>query len=266
MTYKQLIKELEGYNIEKEAIYLLITERLKITNWELKLKFNEEVEAILYSDLEKLKQNIPVQYILGYTYFYKSKFIVNPDVLIPRFDTEVVVETALEEIKKFNNPKVLDLCTGSGCIAISLKKEMPLLNIIASDISYKAIKVAKRNCELNNVNMEIKQSDLLSNIKDCFDIIVSNPPYIDINEDIMSLVKDNEPSLALYSPNNGLYHYEEIMKQANLSKDGIIIFEIPSNRDPEIILLVNKYFESYKIIKDYNNLSRVIILSQRRVI
>lgn len=266
MTYQNLITELIQYNIEKEAIYFLITERLHITKWELKLKLKEEVDIRLNNDIEQLKLNKPVQYIIGYTYFYKSKFLVNEHVLIPRFDTEILVETTLKEISKFNNPKVLDLCTGSGCIAISLKKEIPSLDIMASDISKEAIQVANQNCQLNNVYIEIKESDLLSNIKDCFDIIVSNPPYIDINENIMSLVKDNEPALALYSPNKGLYHYEEIMKQANLSKDGIIIFEIPSNKDSEIISLVTKYFTNYKIIKDYNNLSRVLILSKRRVL
>ena len=264
MTYLEFINN--NKNIEKEAIILLITEKLNIAKWELNL--NDDIDEKLIDDLDLLKQNIPVQYILGYTYFYKSKFIVNKNVLIPRFDTEVLVEETLKIIKNYNNPKILDLCTGSGCIGISIKKEMPLLSVTCIDISIQALNVAKMNAKLNNTEITFVQSDLLRNIEDTFDIIVSNPPYIDINEEVMSLVKDNEPSLALYSPNEGLYHYEEIMKQAqnHLSMDGCILFEIPSNKDDKIIKLVLKYFNEYKIIKDNNHLSRVIILKQRRTL
>lgn len=264
MTYLEFINN--NKDIEREAIIFLVTEKLNIAKWELNL--NDEIDKKLMPDLDLLKQQIPVQYILGYTYFYKSKFIVNNNVLIPRFDTEVLVEETLKTIENYNNPKILDLCTGSGCIGISIKKEMPQLSVTCIDISSQALDVAKMNAKMNNTEITFVQSDLLRNIEDTFDIIVSNPPYIDINEEVMSLVKDNEPALALYSPNEGLYHYEEIMKQAqnHLNKGGCILFEIPSNKDDKIIKLVLNYFNEYKIIKDNNNLSRVIILNQRRTL
>lgn len=264
MTYREFIKS--NPYIEKEAILLLVTEKLHINKWELNL--DDQIDFCLQEGFELVKNNIPVQYVLGYAYFYKSKFKVTKDVLIPRFDTEILVEEALKVIKEYENPKVLDLCTGSGCIGISLKKEVPSIDITCSDISEEALNVAKFNASANNVKINFVKSDLLSNIKDSFDIIVSNPPYIDINEDIMDLVKNNEPALALFSDNNGMYHYQEILKQSltHLTNNGCILFEIPSHKDSVFIELVNKYFNEYRIVKDNNNLSRVLILKQRRIL
>ena len=266
MVYRELIKQCESLNIEKEAIELLIMERLNIKRYELVLRLNEEIDSNIYQDILKLKQGLPVQYILGYTYFYKSKFNVNSNVLIPRFDTEVLIDEVLNIIDKYyNNQKIniVDIGTGSGCIAISLKKEKPILDMYAIDISKDALDVAKENANLNNTNINFINNDLLNNIDIKFDIIVSNPPYIDINENIDGLVKNNEPHLALFSPNLGLYHYEQILIQSktNLNKNGFIIFEIPSNRDEEILDMVHKYYnENITIVKDYNNLSRVLII------
>ena len=266
MTYKQIINECINLNIEKEAIELLIMERLNIKRYELVLRLNEEIDSNIYQDVEKLKQGVPVQYILGYAYFYKSKFNVNSNVLIPRFDTEVLIDETLKIIEKYyNNQKIniVDIGTGSGCIAISLKKEKPILDMYAIDISNEALEVAKENAIFNKTNINFINNDLLKNIDIKFDIIVSNPPYIDINENIDGLVKNNEPHLALFSPNLGLYHYEQILIQSktNLNKNGFIIFEIPSNRDDEILSLVNKYYNhNISIVKDYNNLSRVLII------
>lgn len=264
MNYRQVIEECIKLNIEKEAIELLIMEKLNIKRYELVLRLNEEINSNILEDINKLKQGIPVQYILGYTYFYKSKFIVNPNVLIPRFDTEVLIDETLKIINNLNKDEIslVDIGTGSGCIAISLKKEKPSLDIYAIDISKQALEVAKENAQINETNINFIHNDLLNNLDNKFDIIVSNPPYIDINEKIDSLVKDNEPHLALYSPNLGLYHYEQILIQSknNLKENGFIIFEIPSNRDDEILELVNIYYHNISIIKDYNNLSRVLII------
>ncbi len=266
MTYRQLINDLQNKNIEKEAIILLIMERLNIKRHDVLLSLDKEINSNILLDIEKLKQGIPVQYILGYTYFYKSKFKVNENVLIPRFDTEVLIEQAIDLIKtNYNNDKILDIVdigTGSGCIAISLKQELPNINMTAIDISLKALEVAKENALDNNVNINFINNDLLNNISNQYDIIISNPPYIDINEKIDKLVYNNEPHSALFSPNKGLYHYEQILIQSknNLKDKGFIIFEIPSNRDKEIISLITKYYSDYKIITDYNNLSRVLII------
>lgn len=262
MTYRDLINLLEKKGIEKESIILLITEKLNISKYDFYLSLDKELDSNIIDDINQLENNVPVQYILGYTYFYKYKFKVNKNVLIPRFDTEVLIEQAIKIIKEKDNPKVIDIGTGSGCIAITLKKEIPSLNIYASDISKEALEVAKDNAILNNVNINFFNNDLLNNISSKYDIIISNPPYIAYSEDIMDLVKNNEPQLALFSPNEGLYHYDQILKQSKerLNNKGIIIFEIPSGRDEEIKNLVLKYYNNYEIIKDYNNLSRVLII------
>ena len=265
MTYREIINECITLGIEKEAIELLIMERLNIKRFELILSLDKEINSNILKDLELLKEGLPVQYILGYTYFYKSKFIVNENVLIPRFDTEILIDETIKIINDYYNNetiKIVDIGTGSGCIAISLKKEIDKLDMYSIDISKDALEVAKQNAILNDTNINFIHNDLLNNINIKFDIIVSNPPYIDINENIDNLVKNNEPHLALFSDNKGLYHYEQILIQSknNLNKKGFILFEIPSNRDDEIIELVSKYYNNYKIIKDYNKLSRVIII------
>lgn len=263
MTYRDIIKECINSNIEKEAIELLIMERLNISRYELILSLDKEINSNILNDIQLLKQGLPVQYILGYAYFYKSKFKVNPNVLIPRFDTEVLIDETLKVIDSKNKLiDIVDIGTGSGCIAITLKKERPSINIDAIDISKEALEVAKSNALINEVNINFINNDLLYNINKKYDIIVSNPPYIGINDNIENLVKNNEPHLALFSDNKGLYHYEQILIQSkfNLKEDGIILFEIPSNRDDEIIELVNKYYSNFKIIKDYNKLSRVLII------
>jgi len=266
MTYRQIINECEQLNIEKEAIILLLTEKLNIKKYDLILNLDKEIDNNILKEIELLKQGIPVQYILGYAYFYKSKFNVNSNVLIPRFDTEILIDETLKIIEHYynnSNIDIVDIGTGSGCIAISLKKEKHNINIDAIDISIDALNVAKQNAINNNVNVEFIHNDLLKNIEKKYDIIVSNPPYIDINEDIDALVKNNEPHLALYSENKGLYHYEQILIQSkiNLKENGFILFEIPSNRDEELIELVNKYYNNIiSIVKDYNKLSRVLII------
>lgn len=264
MTYRQLIQKCVNENIEKEAVIFLITEKLNISKSDLILSLDKEINSNILKNIELLEQGIPAQYILGYTYFYKYKFEVNKNVLIPRFDTEVLIEETLKIVKEKKKEKinVVDIGTGSGCIAITLKKEVPSLNITAIDISNEALEVAKKNAKLNDVLIQFIHNDLLKNINDKYDIIVSNPPYIDINEDVMDLVKNNEPALALFSDNKGLYHYEQILIQSkyNLNDNGIILFEIPANRDLEIIDLVKKYYNNYEIIKDYANLSRVLII------
>lgn len=262
MTYRELLIECDKKHIERESLILLVTERLNITNSMFILSLDKDIDSMLLKDITLLFNGTPVQYILGYAYFYEYKFKVTKDTLIPRFDTEVLVEEAINLLKKKKDAKVIDIGTGSGCIAISLKKQIPSLDMTALDISSKALEVAKENAKNNDVDIKFVLNDLLNGIDTKFDFIISNPPYIDESEDIMDLVKNNEPHLALYSPNKGLYHYEQIliMSKHNLNKDGIIIFEIPDHRDDEIISLVTKYYKNYTIKKDYNNLSRVLII------
>ena len=167
--------------------------------------------------IERLNKNEPIQYIIGDVDFYGNKIKVNKNVLIPRFETEELVENTIKIIKeRFNNNiKLLDIGTGSGCIIISIKKELNNIDAYALDISKEALEVAEENAKNNNVKINFINSNVFSNIKEKFDVIISNPPYIAYDEEIMDIVKNNEPHLALYAENNGLYFYEEILSNAN---------------------------------------------------
>lgn len=164
--------------------------------------------------LKKLEKGIPVQYIVGNVSFYGYKINVNKNVLIPRFETEELVENTLKLINKYytGNIKVLDIGTGSGCISIALKKENDNLDITSTDISKKALKVAKKNAKENNVDIKFINTNLYDGINDKFDVVISNPPYISKDEEIMDIVYKNEPHQALFADNKGLYYYEEILK------------------------------------------------------
>ena len=161
--------------------------------------------------------------------FYGFNFIVNENVLIPRFETEELVEKTIKYCDNYFNKQIgiLDIGTGSGCIAIALSKNLNS-NVDAVDISEKALEVAKKNNERNNSNVNLFRSNIFENINKKYDLIISNPPYISYDEEIMDIVKNNEPNIALYADNNGLYFYEEILKNANnyLNKKSMIAFEI----------------------------------------
>lgn len=162
---------------------------------------------------KKLSSNKPIQYIIGNVNFYGNTIDVNEDVLIPRFETELLVEKTLTLIKKYFNNKIidiLDLGTGSGCIAITLKKNTTS-NIDAIDISSKALTVAVKNAKKNNVKINFLNKDMTTYKDKQYDIIISNPPYISPNEKIMDIVKNNEPHIALYAEDNGLYFYKKII-------------------------------------------------------
>ena len=186
-------------------------------------------ENKLKEGIERLQNGEPVQYIVGNVNFYGNEIKVNKNVLIPRFETEELVEYTISYIKKMFKEKIniIDLGTGSGCIAITLKKKINS-NVSAIDISKEALEVAKENAKKNKVEIDFIQNDMLDNISNKFDVIISNPPYISKNEEIQDIVRKNEPSLALYADNEGLYYYEKIIKQAkkNLKEKFIIAFEI----------------------------------------
>ncbi len=200
--------------------------------------------------IKRLEAGEPVQYIVGNVDFYGSLITVNPSVLIPRFETEGLVEQTIKKIKEhFLLPiDILDLCTGSGCIAITLKKKLNA-NVVASDISAEALKVAKMNVMQNKVDVTLVQSDLFEHIQNQFDIIIANPPYIAYEEEIDDIVKNNEPPLALYADHNGLYFYEEILKQISdyLKEKYLIAFEIGYQQAEPIQRLAYQYLEDIKV-------------------
>lgn len=220
----------------------------------------------LEDGIKRLNNGEPVQYIVGNVDFYGYKINVNKNVLIPRFETEELVFKTINLIKKNlnENIKVLDIGTGSGCISIALKKEIPGLDITAVDISEDALVVAKNNALENNCEINFIKSDLFNNIDDKYDLIISNPPYISYDEQIMDIVKKNEPYLALYAKNNGLYFYEEIIKNSSnyLNDKNIIAFEIGYLQANEIKKMAHKYYPNANIIieKDMQEKDRFVFI------
>ena len=214
-----------------------------------------------------LEKSYPVQYIIGYVDFYGLKINVNEFTLIPRYETEYLIELTLKEIKKMNldNPKILDLCTGSGAIGLTLKSLLPSSEVTLSDISKDALMVANKNKNELNLDVNIIESDLFKNIQGKFDIIISNPPYVMTNE---TLPKDvlYEPHLALYSGPKGIDHIEEIFKniKSHLNNKYLIALEINEKSEPDITNLIKTYFEkniNYKFMKDLAGKTRYLFIT-----
>lgn len=215
--------------------------------------------------IERLNNGEPVQYIVGNVDFYNYNFIVNKNVLIPRFETEELVLNTINFIKEYFNKKVkiLDIGTGSGAIAITLKKEIDS-EVSATDISKEALEVAKENAKRNNADINFINTNIYDGIEDKFDVIISNPPYIRYDEEIDEIVKNNEPHLALYANNNGLYFYEEILKNIKsiINDKYLIAFEIGKDQANAINELKEKYLPESNIIlkKDLEGRDRMIFI------
>lgn len=214
----------------------------------------EYLKKYYQGDLEeakkKLAAGLPVQYIIGNVDFYGITLKVNEDVLIPRFETEELVSKVIQYAANFKNPSIVDIGTGSGAIAITLKKKLTS-SVTATDISKKALNVAKENALENNVSINFKEGNLLEPLTEKYDIVVSNPPYIAYDEEIMDVVKNNEPHLALYAPNNGIYYYEEILKNIKkyLNDKYLIAFEIGESQGKKIQELSKKYLDNEAVIE-----------------
>jgi protein-(glutamine-N5) methyltransferase, release factor-specific len=223
---------------------------------------DKDLEAKYLSRIEKRKEHIPLQYIINKQNFYGLDFYVDESVLIPRYDTENIVDRIVKDCKENKCLSVLDLCTGSGCIAVSLKK-CGFEKVYAADISDKALAVAKHNAKLNNADIIFLQSDLYENFpKEIrFDIIVSNPPYISTDEiaRIEKQVRDFEPKLALDGGRDGLDFYKKII---NLSKNflnnkGRLYLEIGYDQSKDVVDLAKKEgYDNIVIIKDLSGRDR----------
>ena len=212
-----------------------------------------------------LKEGRPVQYIVGNVDFYGNIINVNENTLIPRFETELLVQKTIEYIKKYFNRKVsiLDIGTGSGCIAITLRKELDC-GVNGVDISTGALEVAKINNKINNTDVNFYKSDIFSNVDGKYDVIVSNPPYISYDEDIMDIVYNNEPHNALFADNNGLYFYDKILSECDnyLNDRFIIAFEIGYKQSQDIKNMAYKYLDNIDVIveKDYSDKDRYVFI------
>ena len=214
--------------------------------------------------IKKINKGYPIQYAIGNVNFFGYEIIVDKNVLIPRFETEQLVEETLKYFNKQDKLNILDLGTGSGCISIALKHQLPNANIIAIDKSKKALEVAKKNASLNETKINFFKKNISQKVEGTFDLIISNPPYISKKEKIMASVKKYEPNIALYAKNNGLYYYEQILNiyKNSLSKTGIMAFEIGCFQKEEIENLITKIMpsKSFKCLKDYSGKDRFIFI------
>lgn len=233
-----------------------------------------------YLDKEKLEEGISLlaqgkapQYIVGNVDFYGNIMEVNSDVLIPRFETELLVERTIFYAKKIwvgencRDLSILDIGTGSGCIAITLKKELGC-QVVGVDISEAALVVARRNALSNQVAIKFLKSDIFSAVSERFDIIVSNPPYISRNEEIEEIVYNNEPHLALFAEEEGLYFYKMILEQASgyVKQNFLIALEIGQTQGERVKSLVYRYFSDVEVIieKDYSGRDRFVFVYRIR--
>ena len=215
--------------------------------------------------LEQLASGYPVQYIIGNVEFYNSVIDVNENVLIPRFETEYLVEKTINYIKKLNllNPKILDIGTGSGCIAIALKKTIDAF-VTAIDISEVALNLAQENARLNKVDIDFKKGDITKKPNGKYDCLISNPPYIPYDGYIEEKVKKYEPHLALFAPDGGLYFYKKILDYAFeiLNKKFLIAFEIGDNQKDLLEKYLKEKYSQYSYVfeKDLNGLDRYLFI------
>jgi len=262
-----ILKNLKDINIQESEVSaetnFIMRNYLNINNIYIDNEISNEQIKNLNFILKKRKSGMPLQYIIGISEFMGEKFVVDENVLIPRPETEILVRKAIEIAQQNNLLKILDIGSGSGCIAIMLAKSLQNTNITSIDISEKAIDVAIRNANKLNVNVNFIQSNLFENINEKFDIIVSNPPYIPPQEkaNIQKEVSF-EPDLALYTKDNqGIEYYEKIIAQAKnyLNKNGYILFELGINQYKIVKTLFLDYnFHDIEIIKDLDNIERVI--------
>jgi release factor glutamine methyltransferase len=277
MTYKTLLryaeKEIEKSGLELEVAKFLLMHFSNKTAAQFYLDFESEVDSKIEASFLKAledytKRFVPMQHIMGYQTFYGYDFIVNNDVLIPRRETEELVENVLyfyDDYFKGQQVDVVDIGTGSGCIAVTLSKEEDNMTVYASDISDKALEVAKKNNEKLGGNVSFRQGDLLKPFQGMkFDIIVSNPPYIPSSEDVEKIVLLHEPNIALFGGDTGLIFYERILKDAlnYLKPNGLIAFEHAYDKNEEIKALVNHYIPGAKItqIKDLSGKDRMTFI------
>ena len=274
--HKKYITALQNIYVEGEATavtniafenILNITKQNIITNADEIL--DEKIEVKLNDTLVKLLHHEPIQYVVGNAWFYNLNFIVNNAVLIPRPETEELVYEAMNFLKNNDGKNVLDIGTGSGCIPISIKKNIPSVNVHALDVSAAAISVAKENSIKNNVEINFMELDFLSEQNfiqlEKYDLIISNPPYIPNTETLDKNVVNYEPHLALFVPeNDALIFYKKIVVFAenHLEYDGKIMLEVHENLAKETAALFSNNNYEVKIKEDMQGKERMLIIGR----
>lgn len=213
-----------------------------------------------------IENGTPLQYALGKVNFYGNEFIINENVLIPRFETEELVENTVKYSKEFFKDPVdiIDLGCGSGVIGLTLEKKISTNSVDLIDISDKALEIAHKNCEKLNSKAHILQSDMFESVEKKYDIIISNPPYIRDDEEIEEIVKNNEPSIALYGGKDGLDFYRKILSSIKpyMKERCLIAFEIGMNQQAQIRSLIQQYLDNVEVIckKDLSEKDRMIFI------
>ncbi len=260
---KQIKNEFNALGIETEDTDFIVAEVLGVKRTDLVLidEISSEQEKEVVEKCELRKNNIPVDKIFNKAYFYGLEFKVNNNVLSPRPESEMLVENALKYIHKNDYKSVLDLCTGSGCLAISIKKNANV-KLTASDISTKALSVAKENAKNLGAEINFVHSNMFEKIENSFDLIVTNPPYIDSDEvkQLDDEVKNNDPHLALDGGELGLKYYNIIHDnlRKHLNDNGMIIMEIGEDQKELLISLFND-FNLVECLVDLSGNDRVLI-------
>nr|WP_263315066.1 peptide chain release factor N(5)-glutamine methyltransferase [Mammaliicoccus sp. Marseille-Q6498] len=273
-SFQQLLKEtydeLSARGLETSRADWLLEDISGMTRTNIILNYKELVPEPLLSQFLLLRERMylgePVQYIVGFAEFYERKFKVNENVLIPRPETEELIVQTLASIES-EDCVVCDIGTGSGAIAITLKKEMPQLSVLATDISQKALEIAKENADIHNAEIEFLQGNTLQplidkNIK--VDVIVSNPPYISYEEksEMSETVLKHEPHIALFADNDGLAIYKQILLNLKnvINQGGLVLFEIGHLQGEVLKTYIQNHYkiENLKIIKDINQKNRMI--------
>lgn len=270
---KRVLAELAPFYPEPEGHYYfnaLAEEYLQLKRYEISLQKNTEVAArteskILFA-LDQLKKTVPLQYILGHTAFYGLDFIVDNKVLIPRPETEELVDWVIQTTKDIQNPKILDIGTGSGCIAIALAKNISHAEVSAMDLSTEALDIAKKNAANNQVEIDFFEADILKmpELPHSFDIVVSNPPYVLESEKTLmhANVLQYEPHVALFVyDSDPLVYYRVIAALASkrLSHRGSLFFEINEAKGKELLeLLLRSGFGKTELKKDFLGKDRMI--------
>ena len=279
ITYNNLLhdayKLVKDTDISIESIKFFLFELCNEKEIDLYLELDNEVDEEIkdkfISGVERIIKGEPIHYILGYTHFFGYKLFVDNNVLIPRYETEELVGLILSTIdENYQNKNITlaDIGTGSGALAIALKKEEESMNVYGSDISQKAIAVAERNAEYNDADIKFFIGDMLEPIKENnikLDILVCNPPYIPSREEVDKSVYDYEPHIALFGGEDGLKYYRIVFENAKyvLKEKAFLFFEIGYNQADSLSKLIDEYFDDVKveIFKDINGKNRMLKIS-----
>lgn len=244
---------------------LLNKNPLELLNY-LNLEVDDKTVETYKAYVKALEEGKPLQYVMGYVNFYGNTFEINENVLIPRYETEELVEKTIEFAKKFFTTPVdiIDLGTGSGVIGLTLEKKLSTNSVDLVDISKKALEVTHQNCVKLNSKANLIESDMFKNVEKKYDIIISNPPYIKTGEEIEEIVKNNEPSLALYAGKDGLDCYKKILQDIlpHTKERCLIAFEIGMTQGDTIKDLVKEYLPNTKVevYKDLSERDRMLFI------